>query len=168
MNRQEAMSYLHEMGYQPTCTISRKWTDAFFINRGGATLVVLFRSGGVDVFLAPMPPEAISTEEGYLRIRAKDPGNGISEFYYMRNDCNVHQTILQVAQQFAVTGIIPRDLPPKSGISRNDLVRELKANADDDEWLYDAVCPGDGSPGYLGDGVWLCPNGDIHDQVSLK
>lgn len=156
MNRQETMSHLHEMGYQHAFTVSRKWTNAFFINRDETTLAVLFRSRGIDLFLARLPPEALATDEGRLSIRGKDPGNELSEFFYLGNDCNVHETILQVAHQFAFTGTIGHELPPKSGITRGDVAR---LDIDDEQWLYEAVCPGDGSPGYLCDGVWLHPEG---------
>lgn len=156
MNRQATMSYLHEMGYLHAFTVSRKWTNAFFLSRDETTLVVLFRLRGIDLFITPLPPEAISNDDGRLSIRGKDPGNELSEFFYSGNDCNVHETILQVAHQFAITGTLGNELPPKSGHSRSDLAR---LNTEAEQWLYEAVCPGDGSPGYLSDGAWLYPKG---------
>lgn len=162
MNQDQTIDLLCAHGFQPRATVSRKWRGALWYRQGSTTLLVLFRSGGVDLLHTPLTPDEIADVRGRLRVR-RDGSARLCEFFYGGSGCNVHHTVVEEALRFSETGTLSVSLLPKTGLSRGDIARQIQVETGDQE-LFEAASPDGRSPAYLGDGVWLHAGGRSGDR----
>lgn len=168
--RDEMIAKLFEMGFKPQATVSRKWKNAFFYNDGEKTLFILVRTRGIDLLETPLKREEMTGNDGLLRVSMHREGDRFGEYYYTDSQIPINETVIEVASRFIQGLDIDSTYFQKVGIGRSEWGAKYGKNSErindggDLSDVYDAVCGEPGEPAYLGDGVWISPDGSLDDR----
>lgn len=136
------------------------------------TAFILIRSNGVDLQLLeskleePLRPYAVQqlsiTQGKFVRHHLSQCG------------FNLYEGILRFAQAFeqgtgkydryfVSVGCSDKRTEELKKQTEQREAEERKATRDEHDDIYNACAPGDGSPAYMGDGMWLTSEGSWHD-----
>lgn len=170
MTRVELISKLFEMGFKPQSTASRKWKNAFFFYNGEKTLFILVRTRGIDLLETPLKWEEMTNEDGLLRVSMHREGDRFGEYYYTDSHTLIHERVIEAASFFVKKLDIDASYFQKTGIGRSEWIEKYgetskrQNDGGDLTDIYHAVCGEPGEPAYLGDGVWISPDGSLDDR----
>jgi len=170
VTRDEMIAQLFEMGFKPQATVSQKWKNAFFFSNGERTLFVLVRARGIDLLETPLKREEMTRDDGLLRVSMHREGDRFGEYYYTDSHIPINETVIEVATRFIQGLDIDSTYFQKVGIGRSEWGAKYGENSKrlndggDHSDVYDAVCAEPGEPAYLGDGVWISPDGSLDDR----
>jgi hypothetical protein len=164
--RIELVAMLVEMGFQLKITASSKWRHALYIRNGSKYLYVLVRTRGVDMLETPLDIEGMTNPDGSLSISMHREGDRFAEYHYTDSNTPIHDQVLEVASQFKNGIYVDQNHFKKIGIGRSEQIKNYKKQIADETLcnLYVDMMIEEGEDVYLSDGVWLSPDGSMHDR----
>lgn len=169
MTQDELISELLSQGFKLQSTASRKWKTAAFFRNQEKTVVFLVRSRGVDVLETARHIRDMINDDGLLSVSVGREGDRFAEFSYIESEASVHDRVLDICYRAANDRVVPDSLFARIGIGRKEWGekfgdRSRHSAAGEMRDIYYAVSSGDGGDGYLGDGMWISPDGSIKEK----
>lgn len=169
MTQDELVSKLVSQGFKLQSTASRKWKVALFLRNKDKTVVILIRSRGIDVLETPCLTRDMVNRDGLLSVSVARERDRFVELSYIDSEANVHSRILDICHRAINDNAIPDSLFARIGIGRKEWGakygdRGKHSASGEMRDIYYAASSGDGGDAYLGDGMWISPNGSIREK----
>lgn len=169
MTQDELVSKLISQGFKLQSTASRKWKVALFLRNREKTVVILIRSRGVDALETPCLTRDMVNGDGLLSVSVVQERDRFVELSYIDSEASVHDRVLDICNRAVNDKAIPDSLFARIGIGRKEWGakygnRSKHSMSGEMRDIYYAASSGDGGDAYLGDGMWISPNGSIREQ----
>jgi hypothetical protein len=169
MTQEELISEPISQGFLMQSTVSRKWKTALFFRNREKTVLFLIRSRGVDVLETSRMAREMVNDDGLLSVSVGRDGDRFAELSYIESEASVHDRVLDICYRAANDKAIPDALFTRIGIGRKEWGAKFGDRSKRDASgemrdIYYAASSGDGGDAYLGDGMWITPNGSIREK----
>ncbi len=154
------MDALNELGYEAHIPRASTWRVAFSASNESGTIIFLLRKHGIDFRIFERVEILQFDEDGKLCLG----GGHLVRNFYNGSDVNIFELIFDIATRFITNSPLDKivlkgqgQVRPRNGKFRTDGESELRD-------IYDAVSGGGGADAYLGDGIWIGPDGSSSDN----
>ena len=173
MTQDDLLSELVALGFRYQSTASNRWKVALFYRNETKTLVILVRRRGIDMLETSIPHSEMINESGLLSVSMQRAGDRFVELSYIDSEVSIHNQLLEATnaflnnQEIADSHFVRQGIGPKEwGAKYGDKSKPAEGQSASSEMqdIYYAASSGDGGPAYLGDGMWVSPNGSIEDR----
>lgn len=130
-------------------------------------LVVLFRPRGIDFFQTPKGALLTHTDDS-LKIDLSRAGSHLKKLDYRDSGLlRLHDVVLSACGEFSSRGellnqsmdVFAARLPRPRG--RRERRQTARTELQD---IYENLSIGDGADAYMGDGMWVTPDGEVYER----
>lgn len=167
LTQDELLGHLLGMGFSVVTPKTSSWQFAYIVSNKTSTIYFLIGKRGIDFKYYDYLKEIV-VENGKLNTS----GGYLVRNNYADSAVNVNRLIFDIASR--IVGDAPLEESWFSGTGRSWKERKEEyfrehatpevAARDEMMDIYNACSPGDGSDAYLGDGIWITPDGRTEDR----
>ena len=169
LTQDDVIQRLQQLGFEPHIPRTVSWKYALIASNASQTIYFLVGRRSIDLKFYDHLRKTEVDETGKLYT----DGGLMVRNNYSGSDANVHEIILELASrlvtntpidEFLLSGTGRTWREQKSEYIRNQPKSTVVAAKDELVEIYEAISPGDGEDAYLGDGVWISPDGSLDDR----
>ena len=158
LEKKELLMSLIKLGFSSYMPRTSSWRDAYIASNNTSTLYLLVGKRGIDFKIYNCIRETRLDERGRLYT---DGGGQIIRNYYNRSRINIHSHILELAHIFIENKEIDESFLSGLGVSP---LHPKQDETNDMVQIYKAVCHEEGKDAYLGDRIYIRPDGSLYED----